>query len=74
MKYLVAALGLAVLLSIGIASAMVEMYRIEVASYDARVIAFYEEYFDFIAEQQAELAQSSLDVEQIQDSGHEVVM
>jgi hypothetical protein len=54
MRNLLIIFGMMTLLSVSVAFAMVEMYRIEMDSYDSRVIAFYSEYFDFIQEQSTE--------------------
>jgi hypothetical protein len=64
MKYVLLGMALMVFLFVGISFAMVEAYRIEMDSYNARMAAFYDNVFSYLQadEQAAELepAQTSV--------------
>lgn len=65
MRHLIVLFAIMAMMSIGVAFAMVEMYRIETMSYDARVIAFYDHYFEYIEAQGETITQTNLCADQI---------
>jgi hypothetical protein len=74
MKYLLVVFALMTLMSISVAYAMVEMYRIEMESYDSRIIAFYDTYFKYIFEDSNATASDIPMPEQIQSNMQDIAL
>jgi hypothetical protein len=74
MRELLVIFSMMTLLSVSVAFAMVEMYRIETLSYDTRVIAFYDKYFEYMESQGETITQTNLCAEQIDQINKDIAM